>query len=555
MKALKICFYDFRRLIINPITLCGLIVAIVACVIAGFCFSPSVAPTYTLSYIASTADELYENFMFGNYDDSADSLSALIIENENIIRGQQNTLLIENYQTIQTDTDGLIERLRLYNSYPDIYPTESNNSLDVTLRDALDEFYSTISAMSVYECPIYFTEEEVDTIKNLSTLLNNTIYASANTNGIRTMYDVLLEEENYRLLNAFADIEAVNWQLGADTAVALEVDYVVNVRSKLRDILNEFDTVYSDTQDFNTMVNLAINYEQIATLANYNLKAELYLHLSDSIPNIATRLGFENQEVQEIRQAIIRNNYIINEERLYYTTYSSPMNFNEATGSVNAYDFAYYLIAIIGFIMVFIGIFFVYKLFGRDRKKGKVDVVLTQDASFNAVFAGKFLAVFFATFTLLLIVSILIILTSFLIYGASFTPVLAVFNLSSAYVVSPIVYLLFKVLCIEFEVMFFALVTMLLMNVSRKFDLMFGVSLGIYAVSFVMNIFLSGFLVYALLPFAHTNLFSYFGGANSSFGFLNTVFTSGGNFFISLSYILVLMLGLYFFTNQLFKRN
>ena len=93
------------------------------------------------------------------------------------------------------------------------------------------------------------------------------------------------------------------------------------------------------------------------------------------------------------------------------------------------------------------------------------------------------------------------------------------------------------------------------MNVSRKFELMFGISLGIFAIAFTLNTFLSGFFVYALFPFVHANLFPYFGGANSSIQFLGTAFISGGNFFISICYTLVLMVGIYFFTNQLFKRN
>lgn len=554
MKLFKICGYDFRRLILNPITLCGIIIVIVACVIAGFCFNPNVTPQTSLSFEYETADELYANFIYGNYDDSIINLDEKIAENKKIIDGQRDTSLIEQYNNLTTNITTFLENLQLYNAYPDSYPDNfGNNSFDISVQSELHDFYSRISSLKDFESPLYFTENDLATIQHLTELLDNNLYYTTNRENVRDMYDILLEDR--QLFRDFLSMEVINWQTDADKTVELEVNYVVSVENKLNDILQEFNNVYYNSKDIYDMASLALNYKRIATYASYNMQGELFLLLSQSLPNYANYIGYESQEKLELRQNIISNNYILKEDSLYYTNYLSPMNFNSANGSVNAYDFAYYLISIIGFILTFVSIFFAYKLFGRDRRKGKVDVVLAQNTSFNSVFAGKFFAILFATFSLLFVFSILIILISYIIYGVTFTPVLAVFNLSSPYIISPIVYLLFKILCIEFEIVFYTLITILLMNVSRKFELMFGISLGIFAVGFIMNTFLSGFFVYALFPFAHANLFSYFGGANSSVSFLNTPFLSGGNFFISICYTLVLMLGMYFFTNQLFKRN
>lgn len=556
MKSFKICMYDFRRLILNPITLCGFIIAIVACVVAGFCFKPSVSPALSLSFEYETAEELYNNFINGNFEDSVVNLDANIMENKKIIDGQRNTTLIDTYDNLTLNINTFYENLLVYNAYPDDYPDAStfkDNAFDVNLKTELHNFYDTIASLKDFESPLYFTDNEMNTIKSLVDLLDSTLYYTTNRDDVKAMYDILLESR--QLFRDFLSIEVINWQTDKDKTVELEVNYVVNAEKKLDDILEEFENIYYGSQNLDDMESLALNYKRIVTFASYNMQGELFLLLSKSLPNYANYIGYESQEELELKQTIIQNNHILKEASLYYTHYLQPMNFNSASGTINAYEFAYYLISIIGFILIFISIFFAYKLFGRDRKKGKVDVVLAQNASFNSVFAGKFFAILLATFSLLFVFSILIILISYLIYGVTFAPVLAVFNLSSSYVVSPLIYLFFKLLCIEFEIMFYTLITILLMNVSRKFELMFGISLGIFAVAFTLNTFLSGFFVYALFPFAHANLFSFFGGANSSIGFLNTAFISGGNFFISICYTLVLMVGIYFFTNQLFKRN
>lgn len=556
MKSFKICMYDFRRLILNPITLCGAIIAVVACVIAGFCFKPTVSPQLSLSFEYETSEELYNNFINGSYEDSVVNLDAKIMENKKIIDGQRNTTLIDTYNNLTLNINTFFENLLVYNAYPNDYPDIStfvDNAFDINVQTELRNFYNAIASLKDFESPLYFTEDEMITMKSLADLLDSTLYYTTNRDNVKAMYDVLLEDR--QLFRDFLNIEVVNWQTDADKTVELEVNYVVSVEEKLDDILQEFESVYYGSQNLDDMESLALNYKRIVTFANYNMQGELFLLLSKSLPNYANYIGYESQEELELKQNIVQNNYILKEVSQYYTNYLQPMNFNSASGKTNAYDFAYYLISIIGFILIIIGIFFAYKLFGRDRRKGKVDVVLAQNASFNSVFAGKFFAILFATFALLFVFSILIILISYLMYGVTFTPVLAVFNLSSSYVVSPLIYLLFKLFCIEFEIMFYTLITILLMNVSRKFELMFGISLGIFAIAFTLNTFLSGFFVYALFPFVHANLFPYFGGANSSIQFLGTAFISGGNFFISICYTLVLMVGIYFFTNQLFKRN
>lgn len=556
MKSFKICMYDFRRLILNPITLCGFIIAIVACVVAGFCFKPFISPALSLSFEYETTEELYNNFINGNFEDSVVNLDAKIMENKKIIDGQRNTTLIDTYDNLTLNINTFYENLLVYNAYPDDYPDAStfkDNAFDVNLKTELHNFYDIIASLKDFESPLYFTDNEMNTIKSLVDLLDSTLYYTTNRDDVKAMYDILLESR--QLFRDFLNIEVINWQTDKDKTVELEVNYVVNAEKKLDDILEEFENVYHGSQNLDDMESLALNYKRIVTFASYNMQGELFLLLSRSLPNYANYIGYESQEELELKQTIIQNNHILKEASLYYAHYLQPMNFNSASGTINAYDFAYYLISIIGFILIFISIFFAYKLFGRDRKKGKVDVVLAQNASFNSVFAGKFFAILLATFSLLFVFSILIILISYLIYGVTFAPVLAVFNLSSSYVVNPLICLFFKLLCIEFEIMFYTLITILLMNVSRKFELMFGISLGIFAVAFTLNTFLSGFFVYALFPFAHANLFSFFGGANSSIGFLNTAFISGGNFFISICYTLVLMVGMYFFTNQLFKRN
>ena len=92
MKSFKVCMYDFRRLILNPITLCGFIIAIVACVIAGFCFSPTITPSLSLNLEYETADKLYQEFMNGNEEDSLTNLNLVMAENQSSTNYSQKAI-------------------------------------------------------------------------------------------------------------------------------------------------------------------------------------------------------------------------------------------------------------------------------------------------------------------------------------------------------------------------------------------------------------------------------------------------------------------------------
>ena len=366
------------------------------------------------------------------------------------------------------------------------------------------------------------------------------------------MYDKVWE--NRQIFSTFESFEPLNWQVDSTTLKNYKTMYVDNVTFQLTNIDNEIKKIY-DTTEMDNIGQLILNYKNKVVNANNGLKAQLYLKLSNSLSNYSLFLGYETQEEADLRQQIAISNYILQDESLYYQEYLSPLSFNKASSTITAYDFAYFQMCLIGFLLIIASIYFTYKLFGQDRKNGKMDVVLSQNVTFSNVFNGKFIAITLSASFILLLYTVIFLLAGYLVYGFTFTPILAVFNLSSAYVINPILYLLIKYLCIILQVTFYVIITMFFMNISRKFEVMLGISLGVFALGFVCNIFLSGFFIYALFPFAHTDLFSYFGSGTSEIGFLNTMLISSGNFFISILYYFVITIAFYNFTSQLFRKN
>ena len=182
----------------------------------------------------------------------------------------------------------------------------------------------------------------------------------------------------------------------------------------------------------------------------------------------------------------------MNDSSVYYTQYQQPLNFNTASYQVSVYDHAYFVISIIGFLTILFGIFCTYKLFGLDRRNGKIDIILSQKVSFNEVFLGKFLAVILTTSFVLGLYSVFSLTWGFIAYPALANNILAVFNLSSAYTINPFLFFLIKLIGIELQVIFYSTITVFALNLSRKFELCFGISIAIFVAATICNIFFNG---------------------------------------------------------------
>lgn len=85
-----------------------------------------------------------------------------------IIDGQRNTTLIDTYDNLTLNINTFYENLLVYNAYPDDYPDAStfkDNAFDVNLKTELHNFYDIIASLKDFESPLYFTDNEMNTIK------------------------------------------------------------------------------------------------------------------------------------------------------------------------------------------------------------------------------------------------------------------------------------------------------------------------------------------------------------------------------------------------------
>lgn len=558
-KIFKIASYDFKRLIVNPFTIGTMILVLLVCLITGLVYKIEPTPAYSATTIGSTTREVYNNFMSTNENcDNKLSLDNILSDAQKMLDIQQECTDYDDFIDINSRFQDIYYEIIKYHTTGSCTYTENNNIDEIkTATYLLNDFVNYFENLGEFQSDIIFEKDEFETLKTIEDYFYQKVFLDEPiTTTLNDLYENL---SMFDSLNSVVKSVFV-WNVDTELLEKYQTGYMNKAAAKNQNILAEIISVNDsatsyDTTHISELTSLITNYKLTCESAKYSIIYELRLSLERHFGNLENLYHYATISIEDTKLALVKTNYFLNDESLYYTQYQVPLNFNNASYEVTLYDHAYFIISIIGFLTILFGIYASYKLFGLDRRNGKMDTILSQNVTFNQVFTAKFLAIVFSTSFVLAVYAVLSLTWGSLLFPSLPNGMLAVFNSTTCYVINPFLFFLIKLIGIELQVIFYSVITIFMMNVSRKFELTFGISVAIFVIATICNIFLNGSLAYCLFPFIHADLTSFLGGATMQTGFLKTAMYSYGNFYISLVYYLVVVVLLYNFTKQLFKKN
>ena len=558
-KIFKIASYDFKRLIVNPFTIGTMILVLLVCLITGLVYKIEPTPAYSATTIGSTTREVYNNFMSTNKNcDNKLSLDNILSDAQKMLDIQQECTDYDDFIDINSRFQDIYYEIIKYHTTGSCTYTENNNIDEIkTATYLLNDFVNYFENLGEFQSDIIFEKDEFETLKTIEDYFYQKVFLDEQiTTILNKLYDNL---SMFDSLNSVVKSVFV-WNVDTELLEKYQTEYINKAAAKNQNILAEIISVNDSTTSYDTthiseLTSLITNYKLTCESAKYSIIYELRLSLERHFGNLENLYHYTPISIDDTKLALVKTNYFLNDESLYYTQYQVPLNFNNASYEVTLYDHAYFIISIIGFLTILFGIYASYKLFGLDRRNGKMDTILSQNVTFNQVFTAKFLAIVFSTSFVLAVYAVLSLTWGSLLFPSLPNGMLAVFNSTTCYVINPFLFFLIKLIGIELQVIFYSVITIFMMNISRKFELTFGISVAIFVIATICNIFLNGSLAYCLFPFIHADLTSFLGGATMQTGFLKTAMYSYGNFYISLVYYLVVVVLLYNFTKQLFKKN
>ncbi len=566
-KIFQIASYDFKRLILNPFSLVTMLVVLVGCLILGATYKIPAVPEYSAVVSGQTTHEIFQGFNSSSPQlDTKTSLNAILDEAKNYIFVQKTCQDFATLTNINNNFVDIKYELEKYKIDPQhsVYIEQNNIDEIHSAVNSLKNFVEYFKDLEEFESNVFFLEESFANLESICQQFENILADNAD---IATKLNQLLSNlSHFELLNTIITSQVHRFDIDRGELERFESEYIAKAEAKRDKIYEEMVSIASmvsgsDVTYADSMTRLITNYKLTLESAKMGIASEAYLVLNNFAKNDKHLKSLKNLYhyhpivPEETKLAITKINFFLNDESLYYTNYQIPLNFNTASAQITAYDNTHFLMSIIGFFTIIFGIFCAYKLFGQDRRNGKMDIILSQDVRFGQVFAAKFLAIVLSTVFILGVFLFFNFIWSLIFHTIATEGILAVFNLSSPYTIHPFLFMLIKVIGIEFQVVFYVVITIFLMNISRKFEITFAVALVLFAAATVCNIFLNGFLAYCLFPFIHADITAFLGGGTMTGGFLQTKLYAHGNFFISLVYYTIVVGLLYNFTKQLFKKN
>ena len=117
-KIFKIAAYDFRRLIINPITFVVCLIAAISMFALSFIHKIPTEPVYRATTNGSSVAELYENFTSSSLAfDTKASLDQIISQAQNYITTQSDCLDYEVLSDISDDFTKITKEIEKYRQF------------------------------------------------------------------------------------------------------------------------------------------------------------------------------------------------------------------------------------------------------------------------------------------------------------------------------------------------------------------------------------------------------------------------------------------------------
>ena len=183
-KVFKIASYDFKRIMLNPITIIFLVVVLALCFIVGLAYKIPATPQYSTQITADATVDFFTAFDKTEIDDSKSKLDALLKQTLNYIDLNSNSKdkdtlndIKKNFETLQSATEGAKAT-----QFTGTAPVTYNEILYYT--NNLKTFVEEFEQKKDFETNLIINKKDFEQLKELSKYFSGAIENKTNANKI-----------------------------------------------------------------------------------------------------------------------------------------------------------------------------------------------------------------------------------------------------------------------------------------------------------------------------------------------------------------------------------
>ncbi len=560
---------ELNKILMRPILYVITGILVIALILALTIYAPEQRADSEYAVGGSTNTEAYTNFSTRTGEMNK------IVADENVTNA---VTLVEYYKSLGLAENKYTSQLSLVDEMQGIMSTYSQsifNEPNVTnmnnnrlqLINTLNQFRTIFNnAVNAPNLSILITTDSIDEI---STLVENAIrhlstdgldYNDASTH--LQIYNYLASnriiDDIITLTHQIKDIEISEQTItNLNTLLATAT---ANLEARAKTINENYPKADYELEQLKDDIRSYYLYsDHICNLVSTTLQYEPISSYSDS--SLHNFKGYDSVYSYQLREEITKLTFLINNNEVstdYAMMYNASISSNaEAT----VFDFMYYGLELCGFIIIIFAVVIGAGMVAGEQSSGTLKLLAIRPFSRNKILTSKILStlIFATIFTIFTAIILFIMGTIF--YGIDMTPVLGIFNSSTAFVMSPVLVLLIYLLCLIFKIFVYVLISITISVIFRSYVGAVGISIFIYFFSAIFGSIFTTSYWYAYLPFGNFDLFKYLGGsfAATESNPLSLVFSSGifynVDFWISAIITTVFILALIILTYTVFKKR
>ena len=414
---------------------------------------------------------------------------------------------------------------------------------------------------------------------NFINLINDAIYyITAEGSDLNLLATHLIIKDKITKATGYADITGISYFDKLYTIVSNDITNIVLSQEVKDNLIKQYETTTAFMT--NTYDNiLSLNGDEKATVTQlkeemlkyfyaadqYNALVEdtIYLepvkNFSDSKAHIY--MSYEKVHLYQINERIAKNNFLIS-NGLTSNQFSSVFSPTMSSGDkVSAFDLVYFGLEICSFIVLIFCVVLAGGMIAGEQSNGTLKVLATRPFSRNKILTSKILASMIFGTIFIIFSALVLFIIGYALYGLDTTPILAIFNASTVFTISPILLILIYLALIIVKMLFYVLFATMISVVFRSNVGAVAISIFVYFLSALFAVLFTSSSWYAFLPFAGIDFFKFFGGAfaSSSQNPLSIAFSSpmffNTNLWISIVIVTATMLIFTILSYYVFKKR
>lgn len=406
----------------------------------------------------------------------------------------------------------------LVNSMPgkEVWISNRNN-----LKKALENYNSYFSLVLDNDYPLVLVNKDKKiTIEELIITATDTISIPVKDEGNYTSHKNAFE--NLSKLNLINNL--TNFTNGEITQVQVD-NYLItdfeNIQKKVNENKSSLLTKIDGLKNDEALSNIQFAVTEYSLLAD-SYHDYIYNKTILSITETYEKSNYENFYKYNLdsfnryktNETITKDAYYIN-NNIYENSFLNNFAFGQksSTGDTNLYDFMYFTLEICAVIIMIFAVMLVCSLITGETESGTIKLLLVRPYKRSKIITAKLFATLFFVLTFMAFSFVITFVGGYFLYGMPTGSILAVFNASEAFTISPLAMIIIDAFTLLLDIIFFVILALMIAILCKNYAASISTVLVVIILNYALNIVFGGTFWYTVLPGMNMHLFKYFGNA------------------------------------------